>query len=217
MSKVLDFLSGFSKEPIEHEVSGQTLRFFEVPYVSLAKMKKPLTQLSQAISVLIHNFDSEVGQNQVENKASGQIDITVMPKSADLSHQHSTAKQDSIARAFSAFLDRSSTEAMAWLILQSLQNDFTDKVTDADAKGFAEAVSLPDMVEFSIGMLKANKRMFDPFMKEANLIGDRLKKGVLGSLADQAPTEEDEAQEEETMEPEDSTPSSIRLASVPRT
>ena len=196
MSKVTEFFSPFEKEPYPHEVAGRTFSFHEVPFRVLCKMRKAIVMLAQSLSVLLHNFDTEIGQHRSINEKTGLEEITVMPKAADLSRQHSIAKQESIARLVDAFVDKDNVDALCLLVLHSLRDDF-QQPSSADAKEFADKVSVPDLVEFVTGMLKANQRMFAPFAKEAARVGERLKGRLIGAMAEPTIEEPNEPTDEE--------------------
>lgn len=194
MGKWENAVSYGSKTFITHIVAGEEVKFWPVSVKLLLQLKDFVGPLSQSISILTadnrtdtaHKF-REAGDPVFDHEGkvmfhkdgrpvrdSEQINEAVDPKLAQMREQQRTK---AIKDLMDAVFDESNLHTVSAIIIDSVKRgDYFDEVPTA-AK-FAEKLTPELLMQFVIGVGKANKGVFGPLAGRFEGIQDALKRRV---------------------------------------
>lgn len=186
----------FSPKAVEHEVNGQTKRFYPVPVqvmFDLRQIAKPLlkafTTLTQGVGQentgRSHNKKTktrnEAGSEQEVEEAINEVE-GIAPALATIK----LAERDkSIEALVDAFADPKNARAVARLVMSSLRDEgFRRPPTDSDVDNFLAEIDLNSAIQVVQGTIKANAEVFGPLGQSFQ---DKLQFRVLGAEAASEP------------------------------
>jgi hypothetical protein len=173
---------------IEHVVNGQTLNFYPISVGYLFKLKSLASPLSKAIMTLLTNTSKDVvEQTHQELDENEKIRMAEVSRSAidpELATMRLTEKQVAITEFVETILSDDTYTLLANMLMDSLKEVFPPKdPNNPPVKEFQNTLTSDVIGDFAIGLYKANKGIFDPFVKSLPKdVVDGVKAQVKGKL-----------------------------------
>lgn len=194
MGKWKDVRSYGSETFVTHKVGEQDVKFWPVSVSLLLKLRPLLEPLSQSISVLTANNNTdtsqtyrEIGDAALDHEGKTLFDSAgrpirntesiseaIDPKLAQMREQQRTKAVKELIEA--ATDDNNLAQVGAILIDSVRRGDFFDEVPTA--KEFVSELSPEVLMQFVIGVGKANKGVFGPLAGRFEGMQDALKRRV---------------------------------------
>ena len=154
---------------VEYEVNDITLNFYPISISTAFNLKKIARPLASSFSVIMSDSSGDRGHTSMTNKGvDGESDIeqiTVNPMTVELANFRSGQKEKAILDFIEAFTEKSSTDVIMRVIMDSLRDEFNRKVEKADVDEFKDQLDVSTTVQLLMGVAKANKSIFGPFME----------------------------------------------------
>lgn len=190
----------FSPKCVEHEVNGQTRRFYAVPVQVMFELRQIAKPLLKAFTTLTQGIGQEntgraqsrktKTKNEAGTEQEVQEDINevegIAPQLAAVKLQERDKSIDSLV---DAFLDPKNARAVARLVMASLRDEgFGRPPTDREVDEFLNGIDLKTAFEVIQGTAKANAEVFGPL---AQSFQDKLSLRVLeGAASEPKPSEQ---------------------------
>lgn len=166
---------------IERDVNGKTIRFYAISPFTLGKVRKPLSKLVRAISVVMSGGKEDRG-HVVEDFGEGESfagrRFTQNPINPDLAKIRTEQRAEALEEAVSTLLDDQHRIAVAELIAGSMRDDFERRPKAQDLEDFMEQVDLPTLVELVTGVFASNTKVFGDFGSVGKLLRDRVAEAL---------------------------------------
>lgn len=205
------------KRYIEHEVGGESFRFYPNRMALLTEARDLSTPVAKAISVLFAD-ESKDNDSAVKRHHEGEFfmeDITTTAISKDMAQYRQAERDKAIEEIMGSLADARSLVLLGRLFMDSLRDEF-DYKRDRSAKDVEEflyghegsdeeyqGLDLPVLVEMFGGWMKANAKVFGQ-------AGEKMVGLVKGRL-EQLQTESDSETTDSTNGNDSKTPSSPPL------
>lgn len=149
---------------ITHTVGDRDYNFYPPTYYRMAKFRGLATDIATSVQKLLHRYEDEAGVHHVQT--NGSTEIIRMPKSEPLSMHHAREKQKAMTSLLETLLDEPNMIECCGLILSCLRDENDgDPFKPDQIKAFAQEVTLPDFVQFMVGVAKASQGLFGSFGK----------------------------------------------------
>jgi len=182
----LSFLSGAA---VDHEVNGQSLRFYPVSIRLAFQMRNFLAPLAKALGVLLQDDRDDTRLTGYENRSVKQADGTEMhttemePIRPEVLQQLNARKDRAVDELVIALTSEDNARMFARLIMDALRDDFPRKPNDAQVAEFLDSMDASAFVEALTGFARANKKVFDPFLSKVAPKAREAAEGVAAGVA----------------------------------
>lgn len=181
----LSFLSGSA---VDHEVNGQSLRFYPVSVRLAFQMRNFLAPLAKALGILLQDDKEDTRLTGYENRSVRQADGTEMhttemePIRPEVLQQINARKDRAVDDLVAALTSEENARMFARLIMDALRDDFPRKPNDAQVAEFLENMDASAFVEALTGFARANKKVFDPFLSKVAPKAREAAEGVAAGV-----------------------------------
>jgi hypothetical protein len=184
--KWLEKMSLTQARGMPHPVQGKAFNFYPVSLEKLLKFKDMAKAIGQALAVLMSSSERDSGsisRQFASDSQPGLMDTEIVADAVkpEVVKMRMEAKQNAVGKLMDAIGDNANLAAIGELIMDSLRENFPRNHPDNPPPiEFMNQMDAPLIVEFLVGVAKANKGMFGP-------LGDRLSEmGQVLKLAQQA-------------------------------
>lgn len=177
--------SFLNPEYVEHEVNGEELKFFAISVRSLAKLRDVAKPLVQSLQVILSSNEEDSSVLSKSNDRSGEQIFNRQAHDPEVARLRSNEREKAFNRLVDVLTDAKGMESLAVLVMDSLRENYERPIKDKDAKEMVGKIDLSVWVELLIGLAKANKRVFSPFLP-AGL--EKQAKDALGALPERLAT-----------------------------
>lgn len=197
--------SFLSDQSVDHEVNGQTHKFYPVSTRTIFHLKRVGSQSARALQALFSGGNDDVSKEHDKTFEGGKDGAfqerhrvsAIDPVLAEKRYQQ---KQKAVNDLIETLLSEDAGFVLARLIMDSMREaGFPRKPTNAELGEFVDNVSADSMVEMCQGLIAANRRLFAPLEKWVATIKETLQKNLQGRRAAESASSsetEDEPYEE---------------------
>lgn len=173
----------FAKKFVSRQIGESEWRFYPVSVGRIFELRETIKDIFTAASALFASNKDDVAQ-EIENITQGkdnQIQRTnISAISVELATLRDKQRKDSIASAVEALLSERNKIMLGRLLADSLREEFERDVKEEEIKQFMDTLDLGTLVEFLMGFIEANAKVFGP-------LGERVRATVQSKLAELAP------------------------------
>jgi len=180
-------------EPVEHEIDGQSHKFWPISVGTLFKLRGLAKPLAKALAALLSNSQNDIGSEVV--KSGEHQKVSTQPITSDLAKLRFEQRQGAIEQLMEGVFNDGSAKVLAELVIDSMREDFPDRKTDTQS--FLRDIPAPVFMEMLAGVAKANKKLFDPLRQKAEEVGLVIR-GSFGSPPPNEPPKESQQTEPTT-------------------
>lgn len=185
---------------IEHDVFGETLRFYELPAIMAPKAKKISLAAISSVMALSRTPREDAGIKKTEDVERTELAVdetgtrqmasfpgrkTSVEHTAltlDVITYHDQRRNNAAEALISTLLDPKTFSDIVEMVLSCLRDEYPKPPTPQDVAEAVREITLPTLVELVKGMLKANTMVFGSFsgviQKALSRAKDHLDKAV---------------------------------------
>lgn len=179
---------------VDHEVDGQSLRFYQITGFKLIAIKDTVRVLIDSLMQLQRSPREDAGSKETRDMERTELDteqkmkfmpktLTVSEKSAvgtDLAAYHDSQRRQALKVLVDQVMDQRTYKDLVGLIVSSLRDEFPTAPTKQELDAIVESMPLPTLIALMGGVLKANTGVFGPLeglvLKAMDRLRDRLEK-----------------------------------------
>ena len=172
----------FAKKFVSRQIGEATWNFYPVSVGRVFELRETIKDLFTSMSALFASNKDDVGQ-EIEKitQAGGEIQRTnISAISVELAMLRDKQRKESIGAAIEALLSERNKIMLGRLLADSLREEFSRDCPDDEIKSFMSELDLGTLVEFLMGFVEANAKVFGP-------LGERVRATVQSKLAELAP------------------------------
>lgn len=147
------------------DVFGVPYKFFPISIRSLVNLSSLAKPLMQALTVIFRNEETDTGYLSKKTRGGGEDVFSKQALEPELAKLRSQEKERAFERLVDAVTSPVNAKALARLIMDSCREQFPRTLTDANVEEFVNNTDVEAWTAFLTGLIKANKRVFDPFLK----------------------------------------------------
>lgn len=176
MSKI----SLFSPHFVEHEVNGQSVRFYPISVLCLGRMRSVIAKLASAMSTVLAGDKREAG-HIVENfeapDGSRGEKFTQSPINPDLASMRAKQRADAVESAITTLLEPKNAASLCELLMVSMRDaGFPRSPSNTDIDKFHAEVDVHTLIQMIVGCAKANAKVFGGGTLDlGKLVEDRVR------------------------------------------
>lgn len=152
----------------KHTIGTHEVLFYPISVSMLFQLKPIAKPLLAALSDLFTAHEKLVGLTQRDMRdkdGSGLVETIETAMSPEMAEYAADRQRRAVEELVEKLLDEKNKLVLANLIIDSARDFFEGETIDiATRQEFINGLDLPVAVEFVIGIAKANKKVFNPFM-----------------------------------------------------
>lgn len=150
-----------SPEPIEHEVSGQIVKFWPISVGLVFRLRGLAKPLARSVAALFTNADNDTSVEEISQGTHRKISKSAI--SSELAKLRFEQRQVAVEQLTEGLLNDASAKVLAEVCIDSMREAFIKKETPVEK--FLAEIPAPAFMEMLSGVAKANKKLFDPLKK----------------------------------------------------
>lgn len=163
-----DKVSFLAPTYIEHEVGGETLKFWPVSLGVAVKLRAIGAPLAEALSILFAPTDNDatVIIREFEGGDGGKEKVVeaVDPKLAEMRDKQ---RADALSKAIKTLSDSKNLGVIGEIIMDSMRENFPKSEPRPPGLEVMNELPLKPLKEIIMGIVKANKDVLGPFAEKA--------------------------------------------------